>query len=69
VLVSLLQYVNRSPYTKLFQNFKAQGTQRAGLNVRLQICIREVVGSNLGRDTGYPYWGHSWFFSLPPDKT
>jgi hypothetical protein len=23
--------------------------------------IREVFGSSLGWDTGYPYWGYSWF--------
>jgi hypothetical protein len=28
--------------------------------------IREVPGSNLGPDTGYPDWGFSWFSSVLP---
>jgi hypothetical protein len=27
---------------------------------------REVPGSNLGLETGYPDWGFSWFSSVPP---
>jgi hypothetical protein len=29
-------------------------TERASVVVRLQICILEVLGSNLRRNTGYP---------------
>jgi hypothetical protein len=29
-------------------------TEQAGLEVTLQACIRKVLVSNLGRDTGYP---------------
>jgi hypothetical protein len=29
-------------------------TERAGVAVTLQIRIRDVIGSNLGRGTGYP---------------
>jgi hypothetical protein len=31
-------------------------------------CIREVLGSNLILDTGYPCWGFSWFSLAPPGK-
>jgi hypothetical protein len=34
----------------------------------LLLCIREVPGSNLGPETGYPDWDFSWFFSVPPEK-
>jgi hypothetical protein len=34
----------------------------------LVIHIREVPGSKLGLETGYPVWNISWFLSLPPDK-
>jgi hypothetical protein len=27
---------------------------------------QEVPGSNIGSETGYPDWGISWFFSVPP---
>jgi hypothetical protein len=27
----------------------------------LQILVWEALASNLGRDTGYPHWGFSWF--------
>jgi hypothetical protein len=30
------------------------------------LSIREVPGSNLGRDIGYPDLGFSWFPSVPP---
>jgi hypothetical protein len=30
--------------------------------------IREVLGSNIGLETGYPDWGFSWFSSVPPGK-
>jgi hypothetical protein len=29
---------------------------------------REVSGSSLGPETGYPDWGLSWFSSVPPGK-
>jgi hypothetical protein len=28
-------------------------TEQAGVAVTLQTCLQEVLGSNLGRDTGY----------------
>jgi hypothetical protein len=35
------------------------------LHLGLQICIQEVLASNLGMDTSYPDWGFSWFSSVP----
>jgi hypothetical protein len=43
-------------------------TKRPGLAVALCTRIREVLNSNLGRHTGYPDWGLSLFFSVPPSK-
>jgi hypothetical protein len=34
--------------------------------VRVLACIPEVPGFNLGRFTGYPDWGFSWFSSVIP---
>jgi hypothetical protein len=34
----------------------------------LLLRIREVPGSNLGPETGYPESGRSWFSSIPPDE-
>jgi hypothetical protein len=35
--------------------------KQAALVVALRICIWYVLGLYLGRDTGYPNWGVSWF--------
>jgi hypothetical protein len=35
--------------------------------LRLQLCIREVLGSILGPSDRLS-WGSSWFYSVPPDK-
>jgi hypothetical protein len=35
----------------------------------LLLGIQEVPGSNLGPETGYPYWGFSWLFSVCPGKS
>jgi hypothetical protein len=32
----------------------------------LYTCIQQVLGSILGRDTRYPHWGFSLFFSVTP---
>jgi hypothetical protein len=32
-------------------------TEQVGLELRFKTCIRELFGSNLGRDMGYPEWG------------
>jgi hypothetical protein len=34
----------------------------------LMLHIRELPDSNPGPDTGYPDWGFSWFFSVPPGE-
>jgi hypothetical protein len=34
------------------------------LGVTLQMCIQEVLGSNLGQGTSYPDWGFARFTSL-----
>jgi hypothetical protein len=36
-------------------------TEQLGLTVTLQTCIQEVLGSNLGRDTGYTVLIHPNF--------
>jgi hypothetical protein len=36
--------------------------------VTLYTCIQEVIGSEIGRDTGYLRCEFSWLFSLPPDR-
>jgi hypothetical protein len=40
-------------------------TERRGQVVNTPDCIREVPGSNLGFDTGYPTWGFCWPSSVP----
>jgi hypothetical protein len=40
-------------------------TDQFGLEVTLWICVREVLGSNLSRNTDCPNWGF-WQFSLVP---
>jgi hypothetical protein len=32
------------------------------------LCIRDMLGSNLGRNTGYHGWRSSWFSSVSTDK-
>jgi hypothetical protein len=39
----------------------SDGTERAGVAVSRVVPIRMVVGSILGRDTGYPGRCFSWF--------
>jgi hypothetical protein len=34
--------------------------------LKLLLRIRKVSDSNLGSEIGYPDWGFSWLFSLPP---
>jgi hypothetical protein len=34
----------------------------------LKTCNREMLVSKVGRDTAYPDWSYSWFYSAPPDK-
>lgn len=34
----------------------------------LQTCVLEVLGSNLCRYTGHPYWGFTWFTSVSAGK-
>jgi hypothetical protein len=36
-------------------------TEYGGVAATVEICIREALGSNLGRKTGYPDQGPSWF--------
>jgi hypothetical protein len=36
--------------------------------LELMFRIREVPGSNLGSETGYPVCDFSWFLSVPPGK-
>jgi hypothetical protein len=42
-------------------------TWRRGGVVNHLLRIREVSGSNIGLETGYPGWG-SWFSSVPPGE-
>jgi hypothetical protein len=39
--------------------------KQAGVEVKLQLRIREVFGSNTGEDTGYPNYVFSWLSSDP----
>jgi hypothetical protein len=34
----------------------------------LLLCTREVPGSNLGSDTGFPDWVFLWFYTVPPRR-
>jgi hypothetical protein len=43
-------------------------TEQGSVAISLQTCIREILGSNLGRDTGYPEWSVSCFPSFPSYK-
>jgi hypothetical protein len=36
--------------------------------MKLDVGIREVLGSNLGHNTGYPDYGSSWSPSIPAGK-
>jgi hypothetical protein len=31
------------------------------------VCVRDVLGLNLCRDTGFPDWGPSWYSSVPQE--
>jgi hypothetical protein len=42
--------------------------ERNGIAVTLLIYIREVFGSNLGRNTSYSNWGFSSFSSVPQNR-
>jgi hypothetical protein len=44
------------------------GTKGDDIWVTLLIRIREVLGSNLGRDTYYPVLSTLWFYSVTPRK-
>jgi hypothetical protein len=44
------------------------GIKQVGVVVTLQTCIREMLGSNLGPDTGYPHLEFSRVFPVPPCK-
>jgi hypothetical protein len=41
---------------------------QTGIVTKFWICIREVLSSNLGRNTDYPDRGSSWFSSVHPCK-
>jgi hypothetical protein len=43
-------------------------SEQGSVSVTLQTSIREVLGSNLGRDTGCPEWGVSCFPTFPSYK-
>jgi hypothetical protein len=62
----------RSPLANVHQeqieSWPSPSTKQVALAVTLSSCIREVLGSNLGRDISYPDWGFSCFSSVPPGK-
>jgi hypothetical protein len=49
--------------TRLWTLFQADTTAKLTEAVNLFTCIREVLVTNLGQNTGYPDWGLSWFSS------
>jgi hypothetical protein len=50
------------------QNIFTYKMEHVGVGIRLWACIRERLGSYLGRDTGYPDWDFSRFSSISPAK-
>jgi hypothetical protein len=46
--------------------YDALGWNKPDLELKLQTGVPEVVGSNLGQETGYPEGCFSWFSTLPP---
>jgi hypothetical protein len=40
-----------------------------GVAVKLYNTIWKVLGLNIGRDSGYPEKGSSWFSCIPPGKS
>jgi hypothetical protein len=48
--------------------FTRRFIEHRGRLVNAPAFIREVPGSNLSPDTGYPDLGFSWLFSVPPGK-
>jgi hypothetical protein len=38
------------------------------ISQKMVLCIRDVLGLNLSRDTAYPVSDFSWFSSAPPGK-
>lgn len=47
---------------------RVQNTEQFCVAVSLLTCIPEMLGSNLGQNTGYPDWDNSWSSSAPPEK-
>jgi hypothetical protein len=49
-------------------NLNKKAIEQFGVAVTHLTCIREVLGSYLGRDSGYPDWNSSWVSSFPALK-
>jgi hypothetical protein len=72
--VSSAQFVSRS--LRHPENDVAMGmlctlhhiTEQAGVAATLWAYVREVLSSNLTRDTGYPDSGFVWFYTISPGK-
>jgi hypothetical protein len=49
-------------------NLPAFFTEQVGVTVTIQTCIRDVLGTIVALDTGYPVWGFYRFSSIPSGK-
>jgi hypothetical protein len=72
LVIAILNFRNWEPVdslltrSELYLEFKIKSVAQAGLDVTLLTCIWEVLGSDLVRDTGYPYCYFSWLSSVDP---
>jgi hypothetical protein len=49
-----------------FPIYHSSITERRGRVVNTRASYSEIQGSNFGPESGYLYWGFSWFCSVPP---
>jgi hypothetical protein len=54
--VTDLEFKELLLFTMYIYNQSKKNMEQVGAAVTLYICIREMLSSNLGRNTGYPVW-------------
>jgi K+-sensing histidine kinase KdpD len=66
ITLSLFPSLNMTDQVSHAHKTALETTEQEGVAVTVLTGIREVLGSNPGRDTDYPDYGCSWFSSVPP---
>jgi hypothetical protein len=67
ITLSLFPSLNTRDQVSHPYKTKLETTEQDGVAATVLTGIREVLGSNPARDTDYPYYGSSWFSSVPQE--